>query len=136
MYTMRRFLRTGSIHGLSRFSSLMNTVYRKYLGDEPYGFYRGTGATVLEQRREAQDSPPGLRGGPLIAIMGTMPGLLEYVGGGFNRFGLPAWLGGASHGNGRPDREPSVAGAGGVSAPKRDLKAEDFQMKGFPGLAK
>jgi zeaxanthin epoxidase len=27
-----------------------------------------------------------------------MPGILEYVGGGFNRFGLPAWLGGASHG--------------------------------------
>mmetsp|Transcript_9785 Transcript_9785/g.36333 ORF Transcript_9785/g.36333 Transcript_9785/m.36333 type:complete len:514 (-) Transcript_9785:309-1850(-) len=38
-YSSRRFLRTSSIHGLSRFSSLMNTVYRKYLGDEPYGFY-------------------------------------------------------------------------------------------------
>ena len=39
MYASRRFLRTGSIHGLSRFSSLMNTVYRRHLGDEPYGFY-------------------------------------------------------------------------------------------------
>lgn len=38
-YAARRFLRTASIHGLSRFSSLMNTVYRKHLGDEPYGFY-------------------------------------------------------------------------------------------------
>jgi len=33
-----------------------------------------------------------------IAIMGSMPVILEYVGGGF---GMPAVLGGASHGNGR-----------------------------------
>ena len=30
-YTSRRFFRTANIHGLSRFSSLMNTVYRRYL---------------------------------------------------------------------------------------------------------
>jgi hypothetical protein len=32
-----------------------------------------------------------------IAIMGSMPVILEYVGGGF---GMPAVLGGASHGRG------------------------------------
>ena len=39
MYASRRFLRTGSIHGLL-LSSLMNTVYRRHLGDEPHGFTR------------------------------------------------------------------------------------------------
>jgi hypothetical protein len=29
--------------GLSRFSSIMNSVYRKYLGDEPYDFYPEVG---------------------------------------------------------------------------------------------
>ena len=133
MYTMRRFLRTGSIHGLSRFSSLMNTVYRKYLGDEPYGFYPEPVKQFWNNVAKLKIPHPGSVAGQ-IAIMGTMPGLLEYVGGGFNRFGLPAWLGGASHGNGL-DREPRSQ-VPGVSAPKRDLKAEDFQMKGFPGLAK
>ena len=45
-----------------------------------------------------------------------------------------AWLGGASHGNGT-DRVPRSQ-VPGVSAPLRDLKKEDFEMKGIPGLAK
>ena len=60
--------------------------------------------------------------------------ILEYVGGGFNRFGVPAVLGGASTGNGI-DRMPRSQ-VPGVSAPLRDLKPEDFEMKGIPGLAK
>ena len=132
-YCGRRFLRTGSIHGLSRFSSLMNTVYRKYLGDEPYDFYPEPVREFWNQVAKLKIPHPGSVVGQ-IAIMGTMPGLLEYVGGGFNRFGLPAFLGGASHGNG-VDRVPRSQ-VPGVSAPKRDLKPEDFEMKGIPGLAK
>jgi len=133
MYTARRFLRTSSIHGLSRFSSLMNTVYRKYLGDEPYGFYPEPVQKFWNNVAKLKIPHPGSVVGQ-VAIMGSMPGILEYVGGGFNRFGLPAFLGGASHGNGL-DREPRSQ-VPGVSAPMRDLKAEDFQMKGIPGLAK
>ena len=133
MYTARRFLRTSSIHGLSRFSSLMNTVYRKYLGDEPYGFYPEPVQKFWNNVAKLKIPHPGSVVGQ-VAIMGSMPGILEYVGGGFNRFGLPAFLGGASHGNGL-DREPRSQ-VPGVSAPMRDLKAEDFEMKGIPGLAK
>ena len=133
MYASRRFLRTGSIHGLSRFSSLMNTVYRRHLGDEPYGFYPEPVKKFWLQVSKLNIPHPGSVAGQ-IAIMATMPGLLEYVGGGFNRFGLPAWLGGASHGNG-VDRVPRSQ-VPGVSAPKRDLSSKDFEMRGFPGLAK
>jgi zeaxanthin epoxidase len=132
-YTSRRFLRTGSIHGLSRFSSIMNTVYRRYLGDEPYDFYPEPVRKFWNEVAKLKIPHPGSVVGQM-AIMGTMPGLLEYVGGGFNRFGLPAWLGGASHGNGT-DRVPRSQ-VPGVSAPLRDLKKEDFEMKGIPGLAK
>lgn len=142
-YTSRRFLRVSSIHGLSRFSSIMNSVYRKYLGDEPYDFYPEPVRAFWNNTAKLKIPHPGSVVGQ-IAIMGTMPGILEYVGGGFNRFGLPAWLGGASHGNGtfKPwgefaegDRAPRSQ-VPGVSAPMRDLKPEDFEMKGIPGLAK
>ena len=92
MYASRRFLRTGSIHG-SRFSSLMNTVYRRHLDAGVLGFTRTRRSAAGVQ---AELPHPGSVAGQ-IAIMATMPGLLEYVGGGFNRFGVPAWLGGASH---------------------------------------
>ena len=132
-YTSRRFLRVSAIHGLSRFSSIMNTVYRKYLGDEPYGFYPEPVQKFWGEVAKLKIPHPGSVVGQ-IAIMGTMPGLLEYVGGGFNRFGLPAVLGGASHGNG-VDRLPRSQ-VPGITAPLRDLKPEDFEMKGIPGLAK
>eukprot|EP00227_Mantoniella_beaufortii_P010264 CAMPEP_0197590790 /NCGR_PEP_ID=MMETSP1326-20131121/12209_1 /TAXON_ID=1155430 /ORGANISM="Genus nov. species nov., Strain RCC2288" /LENGTH=552 /DNA_ID=CAMNT_0043156061 /DNA_START=168 /DNA_END=1826 /DNA_ORIENTATION=+ len=129
-YTSRRFIRTASIHGISRFSSLMNTVYRRHLGDEPYGFYPKPVRDVWNEIAKKQIPHPGSVVGQ-VAIMGSMPGILEYVGGGF---GLPAVLGGASHGNG-VDRVPRNQ-VPGISAPMRDLKADDFKMKGFPGLAK
>jgi zeaxanthin epoxidase len=132
-YTSRRFLRASSIHGLSRFSSLMNTVYRRYLGDEPYGFYPEPVQKLWHAVAKLRIPHPGSVVGQ-IALMGTMPAILEYVGGGFNRFGVPAVLGGASTGNG-VDRVPRSQ-VPGVSAPKRDLKPDDFEMKGFPGLAK
>jgi len=132
-YTARRFLRVSSIHGISRFSSIMNSVYRKYLGDEPYSFYPEPVQKFWLKVAEMKIPHPGSMVGQ-IAIMGSMPGILEYVGGGFNRFGLPAVLGGASHGNG-VDRVPRSQ-VPGLSAPLRDLTAEDFKMKGVPGLAK
>lgn len=111
----------------------MNTVYRKHLGDEPYGFYPESMRQFWEGVAKLKLPHPGSVAGQ-VAIMVTMPAILEYVGGGFNRFGLPAWLGGASHGNG-VDRVPRSQ-VPGVSAPMRDLKPEDFEMKGIPGLAK
>ena len=53
-----------------------------------------------------------------IAIMGSMPVILEYVGGGF---GMPAVLGGASHGNG-VDRAPRS------QIPGRGLHSSTFQL--------
>ena len=132
-YAARRFLRTGAIHGLSRFSSLMNTVYRRHFGDEPYGFYPEPVQRFWNAVAKLKIPHPGSVVGQ-VAIMGSMPVILEYVGGGFNRFGVPAVLGGASTGNGI-DRVPRSQ-VPGVSAPKRDLKPEDFEMKGIPGLAK
>jgi zeaxanthin epoxidase len=132
-YAGRRFLRTGAIHGLSRFSSLMNTVYRRHLGDEPYAFYPEPVQKFWNAVAKLKIPHPGSVVGQ-VAIMGSMPVILEYVGGGFNRFGVPAIFGGASTGNG-VDRVPRSQ-VPGVSAPKRDLKPEDFQMKGIPGLAK
>ena len=132
-YAARRFLRTGAIHGLSRFSSLMNTVYRRHFGDEPYGFYPEPVRRFWNAVAKLKIPHPGSVVGQ-VAIMGSMPVILEYVGGGFNRFGVPAVLGGASTGNGI-DRVPRSQ-VPGVSAPKRDLKPEDFEMKGIPGLAK
>ena len=105
----------------------LRSVHHQFLGNTTTDHAGATDTIPFNDRH------PGSVAGQ-IAIMGTMPGLLEYVGGGFNRFGLPAWLGGASHGNGL-DREPRSQ-VPGVSAPKRDLKAEDFEMKGIPGLAK
>jgi len=65
--------------------------------------------------------------------MGTMPLILEYVGAGFGGM-IPNVLGGAATGNG-VDRVPRSQ-VPGISAPKRDLTAEDFKMRGIPGLAK
>lgn len=129
-YGARRFLRTGAIHGLSRFSSLMNTVYRRHLGDEPYGWYPQPVQDFWLNVAKAKIPHPGSVIGQ-IALMGTMPIILEYVGGGY---GIPAVLGGASHGN-FIDRIPKSQ-VPGISAPLRDLQPEDFKMKGIPGIAK
>ncbi|CEG00292.1 Monooxygenase, FAD-binding [Ostreococcus tauri] len=130
MYAARRFLRTGAIHGLSRFSSLMNTFYRRYLGDEPYGWYPEPAKEMWHEVSKAKIPHPGSVVGQ-IALMATMPIILEYVGAGY---GIPGVLGGASTGNGK-DRVPKSQ-VPGISAPKRDLTADDFKMKGIPGLAK
>ena len=130
VYAARRFLRTGAIHGLSRFSSLMNTFYRRHLGDEPYGFYPEPVRDMWNSIAKAKIPHPGSVVGQ-IALIGTMPIILEYVGAGY---GIPAVLGGASTGNGK-DRVPRSQ-IPGISAPKRDLTAEDFKMHGIPGFAK
>jgi zeaxanthin epoxidase len=130
VYAARRFLRTGAIHGLSRFSSLMNTFYRRHLGDEPYGFYPEPVRDMWNSIAKAKIPHPGSVVGQ-IALIGTMPIILEYVGAGY---GIPAVLGGASTGNGK-DRVPRSQ-IPGISAPKRDLTAEDFKMRGIPGFAK
>ena len=123
MYTMRRFLRTGSIHGLSRFSSLMNTVYRKYLGDEPYGFYPEPVQNFGTPSRNS-DSPPGLRGGPDrdhgddARAARVRRRRVQQV--------RAARVAGRREPRQRRRQGAQVAGAG-VSAPKRDLKAEDFR---------
>ena len=131
-YAAQRFLRTGAIHGLSRFSSLMNTFYRRYLGDEPYDFYPEPVKEFWRNVAKAKIPHPGSVVGQ-IALMGTMPLILEYVGAGFGGM-IPNVLGGAATGNG-VDRVPRSQ-VPGVSAPKRDLTAEDFKMRGIPGLAK
>ena len=38
-YSLKRVLRAGSVHGLSRMLGLLNIVYRPYLGSNPYPFY-------------------------------------------------------------------------------------------------
>ena len=131
-YATRRFLRTSSIHGLSRFSSLMNTFYRRYLGDEPYDWYPEPVRKFWESVAKLKIPHPGSVMGQII-LMGSMPVILEYVGAGF--FGLlPEWLAGAATGNGK-DRVPRNQ-VPGISAPLRDLKPDDFKMKGIPGIAK
>jgi zeaxanthin epoxidase len=131
-YATRRFLRTSSIHGLSRFSSLMNTFYRRYLGDEPYDWYPEPVKKFWESVSKLKIPHPGSVMGQII-LMASMPVILEYVGAGF--FGLlPEWLAGAATGNGK-DRVPKNQ-VPGVSAPIRDLKPDDFKMKGIPGIAK
>ena len=129
-YAARRFLRTGAIHGLSRFSSLMNTFYRRHLGDEPYGWYPESVQNMWLEVSKAKIPHPGSVMGQII-LMGSMPIILEYVGAGY---GIPGVLGGASTGNGT-DRVPRSQ-IPGISAPLRDLTAEDFKMRGIPGLAK
>jgi len=131
-YATRRFLRTSSIHGLSRFSSLMNTVYRRYLGDEPYDWYPEPVKKFWANVAKLKIPHPGSVMGQIV-LMGSMPVILEYVGAGFFGF-LPEWLAGAATGNGK-DRVPRNQ-VPGVSAPLRDLKPDDFKMKGFPGIAK
>lgn len=131
-YATRRFLRTSSIHGLSRFSSLMNTFYRRYLGDEPYDWYPEPVKKFWESVSKLKIPHPGSVMGQII-LMASMPVILEYVGAGF--FGLlPEWLAGAATGNGK-DRVPKNQ-VPGISAPIRDLKPDDFKMKGIPGIAK
>jgi len=129
-YAARRFLRTGAIHGLSRFSSLMNTFYRRHLGDEPYDWYPESVRNMWLEVSKAKIPHPGSVMGQII-LMGSMPIILEYVGAGY---GIPGVLGGASTGNGK-DRVPRSQ-IPGISAPLRDLTAEDFKMRGIPGLAK
>ena len=131
-YTLRRFLRASSIHGLSRFSSLMNTFYRRYLGDEPYGWYPEPVQKFWENVSKLKIPHPGSVMGQIILML-SMPVILEYVGAGFFGF-LPEWLAGAATGNGK-DRVPRNQ-VPGISAPVRDLKPEDFKMKGIPGIAK
>ena len=131
-YTLRRFLRASSIHGLSRFSSLMNTFYRRYLGDEPYGWYPEPVQKFWENVSKLKIPHPGSVMGQIILML-SMPVILEYVGAGFFGF-LPEWLAGAATGNGK-DRVPRNQ-VPGISAPMRDLKPEDFKMKGIPGIAK
>ena len=107
------------------------------------------------QRRTASHFDPHSPQGSVVgqmALMTTMPIILEYVGGGL---GLPrcatcvvgstvhffnflfifcSALGGASHGNGI-SRAPRSQ-IPGISAPKRDINDDDFKMKGLPGIAK
>jgi zeaxanthin epoxidase len=108
----------------------MNTFYRRHLGDEPYDWYPEPVKNMWNTVAKAKIPHPGSVIGQ-IALIGTMPIILEYVGAGY---GLPGVLGGASTGNGK-DRVPRSQ-VPGISAPLRDLTAEDFKMRGIPGFAK
>merc|ERR1712216_1063318 len=88
------------------------------------------GQKHVEHRRQGEDSAPWLSDRSNRAHR-TMPIILEYVCAGY---GLPGVLGGASTGNGK-DRVPRSQ-VPGISAPLRDLTAEDFKMRGIPGFAK
>jgi len=129
-YSMRRFLRTGAIHGLSRMASIMNTTYKRFLGSEPYDFYPQPVKKMWEKVEEMHIPHPGRVVGQ-IAVMATMDAVLDYVGYGSN---IPQPLGGAAHGNGT-HRIPRCQ-VPGISSPKRNLEEADFKMRGMPGLAK
>jgi len=132
-YAARRFLRTGAIHGLSRMAALMNTVYRPYLGSDPYDFYPEAIIKFWNAVEKLKIPHPGRVIGQIGMIL-TMDTILEYVGGGNFVYFLegPEWLGGAV----RSKERAPYCQVPGISAPKRPLTDADFKMDGIPGLAK
>eukprot|EP00899_Mesostigma_viride_P014077 jgi/Mesvir1/22670/Mv14100-RA.1 len=127
-YTSRRVIRCGSIHGLSRMASLLNTVYRPYLGSQPYSFYPEPVQKFWLEVAKLKIPHPGRVVGQIMIIL-TIQAVLEYVGAGF---GIPDFLGGPSMSKNRI----KYCQVPGISAPKRPLTDDDFKMKGIPGFAK
>ena len=104
-------------------------LYRRHLGDEAYGFYPEPVRDMWNSIAKAKIPHPGSVVGQ-IALIGTMPIILEYVGAGY---GIHAVLGGASTVTARTASRAQIPG---ISAPKRDLTAEDFKMRWYSGFAK
>ncbi|GHP12511.1 hypothetical protein PPROV_001123900 [Pycnococcus provasolii] len=134
-YASRRFLRSASVSGFSRMAALMNTVYKPYLGSDPYGFYPDPVREMWLEVEKAKIPHPGRVIGQLMMFT-SMQGILEYVGAGkvFD-VTLPQSLGGACKGT-EEERVPYCQ-VPGVSVPDREsLSDDDFKMKGIPGFAK
>jgi len=131
-FTTSRVLRAGAVHGLSRSLGYLNIVYRRTLGSYPYPFYPEPVKQFFHQVAKLEIPHPGRVIGQL-AMMGSMAGILEYIGSGFQ---LPMALGGApiTIANAKGERA-LVCGVPGIGAPKRPLCDDDFKMKGVPGFA-
>lgn len=131
-FALSRVLRAGAVHGFSRSLGYLNIVYRRTLGSYPYTFYPERVKQFFNQVAKLEIPHPGRVIGQL-AMMGSMSGILEYIGSGFN---IPQKLGGApiTLANARGERA-LVCGVPGIGAPKRPLDDEDFKMKGIPGFA-
>ena len=89
-------------------------------------------AKVLGECVEVENSAPGSVMGQIILML-SMPVILEYAGARF----LWVFAGMVSRrGDWERKRPRAKKQVPGISAPVRDLKPEDFKMKGIPGIAK
>jgi len=132
-YSLKRVLRAGSVHGLSRMLGLLNIVYRPYLGSNPYPFYPAPVKAFWETVAKLKFPHPGRIMGQII-MLGSMQYILEYIGSGF---GAPQEAGGAPITEANRKGERAVACAvPGIGAPKRPLTDEDFKMQGLPGFGR
>jgi len=121
-YSYRRMGRAATVAGLSRMASFMTTTYRRYLGENPHGFYEHVpGLLSFWKKIEDLRVPHPGRVIGQIAMMSSMQSVLEYVASGVS---LP------------PEDRTPYCQLPGVAVPRRNIPKTKWMLRGLPGFAK
>ena len=121
-YSYQRMGRAATVAGLSRMASFMTTTYRRYLGENPHGFYKHVpGLLPMWKKIEDLRVPHPGRVIGQIAMMSSMQSVLEYVAAGVS---LP------------PEDRIPYCQLPGVAVPRRNIPKSKWMLRGLPGFAK